>query len=118
MKNKCKHGDIFYVVNGGWEGVYSEKPKHSISIYPFSLEDCLKKGDVTTFPTLESRTWRVDDEYMDSLDIEILGNVFDIVKQEVEDAKEELEEAKYRLENIEKFSKELPNLISFESETK
>lgn len=120
MKDKCKNGDIFYVRNGCWEGVYNDKSKtkHNITIYHFSIKDRLEKGDVAAISSSESETRCVDDEYMDSLDIKIIGNVFDMVKAEVENAKEELEDAKDRFENIEKFSKELPNLVSSKRETR
>lgn len=104
MKNNFKHGDIFDVEHGCWNGIYlnydnqpyiySYKTNHIYNLMYYNSFDMLK---------LYRTVIKVDEDTFERMTTTYMGNIFEISKDNVKSTKEEYEEALYIHDNIDKY---------------
>ena len=101
MEKNCEHGDIFYVRNGHWYGLYTENKEPSFIIYP---EDLCRVVKFKNFEPLKygSRIHKIhEDHHFYDNDIVILGNIFKLAEEYVEEAKIAYDKAVETCKNVE-----------------
>lgn len=103
MSNDFKYGDIFYVRNGHWCGLYIHRNEPKIIIY--NDEDLNRVIKLKDFKPLKygRKTIEVREDTFETKDIIILGNVFELAKEALEEAKIKYEEAVETCSNLEDF---------------
>lgn len=100
MSNDFKHGDIFYVRNGHWYGLYTESNEPSIIVYKNDLSMVVKLKDFSPLKYGE-KLIKVEENHFDNMDISIIGNVFKLAEEAIEEAKIKYEEAVETCSNLE-----------------
>lgn len=86
MQDNLKHGDIFYVLNGHWYGLYTESNEPSIIVYKNDLSMVVKLKDFSPLKYGE-KLIKVEENHFDNMDISIIGNIFKLAEESIEEAK-------------------------------
>ncbi|QSN68469.1 hypothetical protein JTZ62_04755 [Mammaliicoccus sciuri] len=88
MNNNFKHGDIFYVNNGHWYGLYvNYNNQHCVYMYnPDDAFEILMRKRLETINSYRSIIM-VDEDCFEGMVNTHHGNIFDISEEEVEKAK-------------------------------
>lgn len=104
MSNNFKHGDIFYVTDGSWDGIYLNYDGQPY-IYTYDSHHIYNLMYYKNFNILRlyQNIIKVEEDTLKNLNTEYKGNIFEISKNNIAYTKEEYEEALYNHYNIRSF---------------
>lgn len=106
MENNYRHGDIFYVVNGHWYGVYVNYNNQPY-VYIYDPSDVDKTLEHKRLEILKEyrNIIQVGEDYFEDVVSTYQGNIFDMSKNNINKLKKDYEEALYVQNNIDNYFK-------------